>query len=397
MSNRWKLLAATLTVVAGLCLLVLGGVPTAGVGVTAATAAPGMQIGVYDEGETFFGDLAQVFQRYKELHVGVLRVNLYWGGKLGVAKSRPFQASDPRDAAYDWSLYDRTAFYAAANGMKVLFSITGTPKWANGGQTPNRPPFNYSQLRDFAYAAAARYSGQYIGEDGRTIPGVRLWAAWNEPNNPAFLRPQFVKRGSKWVIQSAISYAKICNAIYEGIHETLFKNERVACGVTAPRGNNNPNSARPSVSPVAFVTAAKKAGMKRFDAYAHNPYYGVPTETPTTKPPGTRSGQVPTSITLANLNVLIAAVSHLYGPRRFWITEYGYQTRPPDPAFGVSWSDQARYLTEAFAIARRNPRIDLMLWFLVRDEPNVAGWQSGLMTADGVKKPSFGAFMRLPH
>ena len=223
--------------------------------------------------------------------------------------------------------------------MKVLFSITGTPKWANGGQTPNRPPYNYSLLRDFAYAAAARYSGQYVGEDGRTLPAVRLWAAWNEPNNPAFLRPQFVQRGSKWVIQSAISYAKICNAIYEGIHETLFKNERVACGVTAPRGNNNPNSARPSVSPVAFVTAAKKAGMKRFDAYAHNPYYGVPTETPTTKPPGTRSGQVPTSITLANLNVLIAAVSHLYGPRRFWITEYGYQTRPPDPAFGVSWSE----------------------------------------------------------
>ena len=136
-----------------------------------------------------------MFQRYKELHVGVLRVNLYWGGKLGVAKSRPFQASDPRDAAYDWSLYDRTAFYAAANGIKVLFSITGTPKWANGGQTPNRPPYDYSLLRDFAYAAAARYSGQYIGEDGRTLPAVRLWAAWNEPNNPAFLRPQFVRRG----------------------------------------------------------------------------------------------------------------------------------------------------------------------------------------------------------
>ena len=151
------------------------------------------------------------------------------------------------------------------------------------------------------------------------------------------------------------------------------------------------------MSPVAFVTAAKKAGMKRFDAYAHNPYYGVPTETPTTKPPGTRSGQVPTSITLANLDVLIAAVSHLYGPRRFWITEYGYQTRPPDPAFGVSWADQARYLTEAFAIARRNPRIDLMLWFLVRDEPNLAGWQSGLMTTDGRKKPAFSAFQHLPR
>ena len=106
---------------------------------------------------------------------------------------------------------------------------------------------------------------------------------------------------------------------------------------------------------------------------------------------------MPTSITLANLNVLIAAVSHLYGPRRFWITEYGYQTRPPDPAFGVSWAEPGA-LPDAGVRDRQasNPRIDLMLWFLVRDEPNLAGWQSGLMTADGVKKPSFSAFQRLP-
>jgi hypothetical protein len=381
-SDRWRVLAATLAAAAGLT-------------VPAATAAPHMQIGVYDEGETFYGDPGQVFGRYRDLHIGVLRVNLYWGGKLGVAKARPFQASDPRDAAYDWGLYDRTVLYAASHGIKVLFSITGTPKWANGGASPNRPPSDYTLLRDFAYAAAARYSGQYVGEDGRTLPAVRLWAAWNEPNNPAFLRPQFVRKGSKWVIQSAISYAKICNAVYTGVHETMFRKEQVACGVTAPRGNNNPLSSRPSVSPVAFLTAARKAGMKNFDVYAHNPYYGVPTETPTTRPPGTRSGQAPTAVTLANFDVLVKAVSHLYGPRHFWITEYGYQTRPPDLQFGVSWALQARYLTQAFAVARRNPRIDLMLWFLVRDEPALSGWQSGLMTTDGRKKPAFSAFQRL--
>ena len=228
----------------------------------AATAAPDMSIGVYDEGQTFFGNLDQVFSQYKALHVGVLRVNLYWGGPLGVAKHRPFSSSDPRDAAYDWSVYDRTAFYAAASGIKLLFSITGTPRWANGDQSSNRPPRNYAFLRGFAYAAAARYSGTYVGNDGRVLPAVRLWAAWNEPNNPNFLRPQFVKEKGKWVIQSARDYAKICNAVYEGVHATLYKGEQVACGVTAPRGNNNPASARPSVSPVAFLTAAKKAGMK---------------------------------------------------------------------------------------------------------------------------------------
>jgi hypothetical protein len=151
------------------------------------------------------------------------------------------------------------------------------------------------------------------------------------------------------------------------------------------------------VSPIAFLTAAKKAGMKTFDAYAHNPYYGVPTETPTTKPLGTKSGGAPTAITLANINLLIAAVTRLYGRRPLWITEYGYQTNPPDPAFGVSWTKQARYLIQAFAVARANPMITMMLWFLVRDEPELGGWQSGLITTDGLKKPSFNAYRNLPR
>ena len=384
MSDRWRFVAATMAAAAGLCA-------------PAATAAPHMSIGVYDEGETFYGDLVQTFTRYQALHVQVLRVNLYWGGKIGVAKYRPFDGTDPRDAAYDWSLYDRTVTYAGAYGIKVLFSITSTPRWANGGGSTNRPPASYDDLRDFAYAAAARYSGMYAGADGRNLPGVRLWAAWNEPNNPTFLRPQYVRRSGKWVIQSAIAYTKICNAVYNGVHATMFTGEKVACGVTGPRGNNNPSSSRPSVSPVAFLTAAHKAGMKNFDAYAHNPYYGGPTETPTTKPPGTRSGHAPTAVTLANLDVLINELSRLYGPRRVWITEYGYQTDPPDGQFGVSWALQAKYLTQAFAIARANSRIDLMLWFLVRDEPVLSGWQSGLMTSDGRKKPAFTAFQSLPR
>jgi hypothetical protein len=377
--------------------LAAGVLSAAGLAVPAATASPGMSIGIYDEGATFFDDPGATFDRYQSLHVQVLRVNLYWGGKLGVSKYRPFDGADPRDASYDWSLYDRVVQFAGAHGIKILFSITGTPRWANGGQSSNRPPKSFNDLYKFAYAAAARYSGDYAGMDGRELPAVRLWAAWNEPNNPVFLRPQFVKRGGKWVIESARDYARICNAVYSGVHATMYRGEKVACGVTAPRGNNNPASARPSVSPVAFLIAAKKAGMRTFDAYAHNPYYGTPIETPTTKPPGTRSGQVPTAVTLANLDVLLKELGHLYGPRHLWITEYGYQTNPPDSLFGVSWAAQARYLTQAFALARKNPRIDMMLWFLVKDQPALGGWQSGLITVDGRRKPAFAAFQRLPR
>ncbi len=359
-----------------------------------AQASRFMKIGIYDEAQTLYGPVDKTYPALEALHTQVIRLNLYWGGRFGVARTKPATPTDPADPAYDWALYDRTVDYAQQYGMKVLFSIYGTPGWANGGKGMNVAPKNGADLRNFAYAAARRYSGTFEAEDGRLIPSVRMWLAWNEPNNPIFLTPQYKRVGGRWTIQSAVDYAKICNAVYDGIHKTLIASQRVACGATGPRGNNQPGSARPSVAPVAFLRAMKKAGVKRFDAYAHHPYYGGPAETPTTKPKGAR-GSAPTAVTLANLSVLTQELTKLYGNKRLWITEYGYQTRPPDPIYGVSYAQQAKYLTQAFGIARKNPRVDLMLWFLLRDEPTLGGWQSGLYTFDGRKKPSFLAFQRL--
>ena len=139
----------------------------------------------------------------------------------------------------------------------------------------------------------------------------------------------------------------------------------------------------------------KRYGATGFDAYAHHPYYGSPMESPTTKPPPGKRGQDPTAVTLPNLDVLTKTLTELYGNMRIWITEYGYQTNPPDAFFGVSYAKQAAYLTQAVAIARKNPRVDMFLWFLLKDESRPEGWQSGLMTAGGVKKPSFSAFVRI--
>jgi hypothetical protein len=367
--------------------------------VVAAFAQPAegsryLRIGIYDEAQTLYGPVDTTFALFKQLHVQEVRLNLYWGGKYGVAKKRPTSATNPNDPAYDWSLYDRTVERAAAVGEHVLFSIYGTPPWANGARGTNAAPTRATDLRNFAYAAARRYSGVFRGSDGTVLPAVKEWLAWNEPNNPLFLAPQYKKTAKGWAIQSAVDYAKICNAVYNGVHATLVPGERVGCGVTAPRGNNNPNSARPSVSPLAFLRAVKKAGLKTFDAWAHHPYYAGPSDEPTTKPVTAR-GTPGTAVTLGNINDLIRVVTQLYGNKRIWITEYGYQTNPPDKIFGVSYAKQAAYLTQSFAIARANPRIDMMLWFLLKDEPSLGGWQSGLMTASGKKKPSFAAFQHL--
>jgi hypothetical protein len=365
------------------------------VAVPSAGAAKALQVGLYDEPEVF-GNPARAFPLMKTLRTQVLRVNLYWGSAgtgLGVARMRPADATNPDDKAYDWSLYDRTVRNAAKYRIKVMLAIFGTPGWANRGNGPNIPPASMTDLRDFAYAAATRYSGSFVPAstepDSEPLPAVRLWLAWNEPNNPVFLRYQYRKVGGRYVMQSARDYARICNAIYEGVKSTLFSGQKVGCGATAPRGNNAPRSSRASISPLAFLRAAKKAGMRRFDAYAHHPYYGTALETPTSKP------KAKTAVGLGNIGDLIKELTRLYGPKRLWITEYGYQTRPPDRAFGVSYARQAAYLRQAYSVARKNPRIDMMLWFLLRDQRALGGWQSGLLTLAGKKKPAFTAFQRL--
>jgi hypothetical protein len=134
--------------------------------------------------------------------------------------------------------------------------------------------------------------------------------------------------------------------VYDGVHSTELRGERVACGATAPR-NNSPLSARPSVSPRAFVRALKAAGLDRFDAYDHHPY--ARGEAPGAPPAGH------SQITLANIDDLTDEIARLWGPERLWIGEYGYETNQRKPA----------------------------------------GWQSGFLTATGRPKPAFAAFQRL--
>jgi hypothetical protein len=170
--------------------------------------------------------------------------------------------------------------------------------------------------------------------------------------------------------------------------------EKVACGVTGPKGNDAPATRRASVDPLTFLTQAHKYGMKTFDVYAHHPYADIGLrESPTYIP----SGKQKRRIQLGNINTLLKLISQYYGGKHLWITEYGYQTNPPDKVFGVTYATQAKWLTQSYDIARKNPRIDMMLWFLVRDEPALGGWQSGLATTTGKHKPSWNAYLKVPR
>jgi hypothetical protein len=364
-------------------------------GLAAPSAQPSRSIlvGIFDE-QSSLGNPDWAFPQYSLLGVEALRVNLYWGGPSGVARARrPANAVNPADPAYDWTVYDAFVKRAAERRIKVVFSILWTPAWAAGPvKKKNRAPRRMIDLRNFAFAAAKRYSGSFRpATDGPPLPAVRHWLAWNEPNNPVFLRPQFVYVGGRrYKAVSPRIYAQMCNAIWSGVHLTGLRGQKVACGVTSPRGNNSGRQPRSSLSPIPFLRGMKRA-RARFDVYAHHPYYGHRTESPRTPPP--LKG---TAVTLGNINGLIRELTRLYGRKRVWLTEYGYQTKPPDRKFGVSWVKQAQWLTQAFAIARRHPRIDMMLWFLVKDEARIGnGWQSGFYTVSGRRKPAWQAFRRM--
>jgi Glycosyl hydrolase catalytic core len=304
--------------------------------------------------------------------------------------------ADPADPAYGWATYDRTVRYALAYGMLPIFTVIGTPSWANASAGWNYAPTKASDLQAFMTAAARRYSGTFRDAAGSPIGRVARWIAWNEPNNPVFLRPQFVRSGGAWVMQAPRTYALICNAVVQGVKSVNAAN-KVACGVTSPRGNNEPGSLRSSISPLAFMRAMKKAGAVGFDAYAHHPYYGFPTETPNTSPPPGKRGAAPTAATLGNFDTFTAELQRVYPGKRIWITEYGYQTNPPDTLFGVTPARQALYLKQAWQKLATSPKVDMMIWFLLQDEARIgSGWQSGLISANGRAKPAKAAFAGLP-
>ena len=130
-----------------------------------------------------------------------------------------------------------------------------------------------------------------------------------------------------------------------------------------------------------------RAAGARLDAYAHHPYPTSRNETPSSGGCGHCA-----TITMATLERLLREVQRAWPGKRVWLTEYGYQTNPPDRYLGVSHQAQARYLGEGSLRAYRAPRVDLLIHYLVRDEADVGRFQSGLFTAAGTAKPSASAF-----
>jgi hypothetical protein len=314
----------------------------------AGQASPYVQFGVQDDAWLQYGPgtLQDRLDRLDALGVDVVRVTIDW------------RQTQPAAGTYNWSRADLLLNGLHERGISALVTLYGSPGWANGGRAENWAPTRASTFAAFARRVALRY------------PFVHRWAIWNEPNQRRWLRPT-----------SPLVYTqRLLNPAYAAIH-AASPGSQVAGGVTAPRASSG------GVSPIDWITGMRAAHAK-LDAYAHNPYPLRPGETPT-------SGGCDhcTTITMATLPRLLAAVERSFGTKtRIWLTEYGYQTNPPDRLLGVSYATQAAYGSEAALRAYLAPRVDVLIHYLVRDEPDPERWQSGLLTIRELAKPSYQAF-----
>jgi hypothetical protein len=332
-----------------------------GFAVTPASASSRIQYGIQDDGWLLYGGgtvdyKVDVLQR---LGVDVVRYTIRWDR---VARRRPANAREHTSSGYEWGAEDPILRGLRKGGIDVVATLLGTPEWANGGRSFNWAPSDERSFADFAYAAARRY------------PWIRKWTIWNEPNQARWLRPT----------TPAVYVERLLNPAYAAIHSAT-RRAVVAGGVTAPRAG-----AGGGRSPVAWIRAMGAAGA-RLDVYAHHPYPVRPrSETPS------RGGCAHCStITMVDLERLVREVRRSFGAKRIWLTEYGYQTNPPDRTLGVAWVTQAHHLSAAAHRAFLAPEVDMLIQYLLYDDFEPAGWQSGLFTQPGAVKPAYWAF-RLP-
>jgi len=363
--------AARLTLFAFVAILALG----AG----QARAASHMSIGFFDDPSFRWSpDRTENLQSAADAGASIIHTTAQWST---IAATKPRNAANGDDPAYHLNDLDELVQKASLDGLRVMIDIVGTPKWANGGKAPNRLPKSMSTLQTFAKMLATRYNGA----NGHGYVG--LYSVWNEPNLGLFLEPQFSGKGKKFKIVGPANYGRLFKAAYAGI-KSGNHTAQVAIGETSARGRDKPlKHVSDSIAPGTFARYLAKVKGLKFDAWAHHPYPTAPNLPPTQK---VKYPNVTLS-TMPRFEKDLRKWFHHAVP--VWITEYGHETKPGEK-HGVTNSVQAKYAREALTIARKDPNVQMFIWFTFRDSHGNP-WQSGLEQPSGVAKPSYAVFSAL--
>jgi hypothetical protein len=354
-------------------------------------AAGAFRIGFFD-GE-FTAARAQRDPRLDEARAAgasIVRLNAGWP-----AARMPQSPADPADPAYAFGALDNAVRAASERGLRIVLSFTGAPRWAEGPGRPRSAPRGSwrpdpEAVGAYGEALARRFSGAFgdPARPGSTLPRVAAFQLWNEPNLSKYLSPQWRRSGRRAVPVAPGHYRQMLNAFYAGVHRAQPR-ATVVTGGTAPFGDPGAGMRMP---PARFVRELLRRPV-RFDVLAHHPYsVGGPF----------RHALNADDVSLPDLGKLLRPLRAAQragralprGPKRLWITEVSWDSRPPDPD-GVPAMVHARWLAEALYVLWRQGA-DTVLWFQVRDQaprPSYAATsQSGILRRDGRPKPARRAF-----
>ena len=333
---------------------------------------------------------AAAFRQLQSLGVRALRVVLYW---RAVAPSpnhrhRPsFNQANPM--AYHWGSYDAVINKAVALHWKILLTVTGpVPRWAtpHGEDIYSSP--STSDFALFMEAIGKRYGRQ-----------VKRFSIWNEPNQPGFLRPQYV-HGK---LASALIYRGLFLAGYAGL-----KASGNFAGMTVLMGETSSVAVKTQSvpAPLAFLRGVLclnssyrplgHCARLPADGYAQHPY--TSSRGPFWTPP-TDDVTINTMGRLVTALDRAAAAGEIRAGLPVSVTEFGVAS-VPNPYVGVSLAKQAEFDAVSEYMAWSNPRIASFSQYALRDDHPAGGRVAGRtsphndtpvvvrITTSGSRKPS---------
>jgi hypothetical protein len=329
------------------------------------------QESIFEDGALVFGDGREAaLDEIAALGADTLRVVVIW-----------------RDVARDgFESLDAVVQGAADRGLHVLLTPSSPIPLSASGCRPRGPSCRPS----------VRGYGRFVRSLGRRYPQVDRWGLWNEPNLATWLSPQFVRRGGRVLYTGAVLYRRLARAGVRALHSTGHGSDVILLGETAPVGRLLGPLGKRNADPVTFLRALfSGGGLLRVSGYAHHPYTqgaAAPPDSPVS----------PGQISFVNLGRLkrLLALGARRGviPRRLpiWLTEFGYQTNPPDFRLGVPYAAQASFLNYADWLAARDGRVRAVSQYKLVDDDDVGGFQAGLRRFGSLDaKPSYDAY-RLP-
>ncbi|MDA8067319.1 MAG: hypothetical protein M0T77_01705, partial [Actinomycetota bacterium] len=195
-------------------------------------------------------------------HAQMVRLDVSWAGVAPQTLPAGFDASNPAAQGYDWTTVDQQVRELAAAHFQIMITVQGAPSWAQGPDMPTTAaPGTWkpsaADLAQFAQAIATRYDGSYPDplRPGHTLPRVRIWQAWDEPNLPELLSPQWRRTPSgRLEPASPQIYRGMENAFYHAVKRVSASNYVVLAGL-APYGDSPGLAPTDRMRPVEFERA----------------------------------------------------------------------------------------------------------------------------------------------